>query len=201
MVGVVGWNGVGCRAAAKECSRQSILVEQPCIYITTVLEVSLCIDQLRVVSSGILLFRKSSAAARLPRMANLAEHAQFFDRLVDLVPPKYYHASDQELVNTKYLKKNAKAAAKQAMKQQGKQNKRAKLNPDTAQTSLQIQQQHAQQLQHDQDSNDEPALLAPEQNAASQSTAQKPGPAKTFRLPSSESSLQVYMRTAAKPCY
>ena len=87
-------------------------------------------------------------------MADLSENAKFFDRLVDLVPAKYYHPSDQELVNTKYLKKNAKAAAKQVMKQQYKQNKRAKLNPDTARTSLQIQQQQAEVL-HQSDSDED----------------------------------------------
>lgn len=79
-------------------------------------------------------------------MHDLSENAKFFDRLVDLVPAKYYHPSDQELLNTKFLKKNAKAAAKQVMKEQYKQNKRAKLNPDTAKTSLQIQQQQVEGL-------------------------------------------------------
>ncbi|KAL3154963.1 hypothetical protein ABBQ38_011491 [Trebouxia sp. C0009 RCD-2024] len=79
-------------------------------------------------------------------MHDLSENVKFFDRLVDLVPAKYYHPSDQEVLNTKFLKKNAKAAAKQVMKEQYKQNKRAKLNPDTAKTSLQIQQQQVEGL-------------------------------------------------------
>ena len=119
--------------------------------------------------------------------SELIQNAKFFDRLVDLVPAKYYHPSDQELVNTKYLKKNAKAAAKQAMKEQYKQNKRAKLDPDTAQTSLQIQQQKAERLQQsdDSDADDvEPALLN-QQNTAEQHPAQeqKPEPVKTLQLP------------------
>jgi len=118
--------------------------------------------------------------------SELIQNAKFFDRLVDLVPAKYYHPSDQELVNTKYLKKIAKAAAKQAMKEQYKQNKRAKLDPDTAQTSLQIQQQKAERLQQSDDSDaddDEPALN--QQNTAEQQPAQeqKPEPVKTLQLP------------------
>lgn len=117
---------------------------------------------------------------------DLIQNARFFDRLVDLVPAKYYHPSDQELVNTKYLKKNAKAAAKQAMKEQYKQNKRAKLNPDTARTSLQIQQEQAQRMQHSDDSEeaDEPAQ-ASQKRAAQQQVAQeqKPEPVKTLQLP------------------
>ena len=113
--------------------------------------------------------------------ARVTEHARFFDRLVDLVPPKYYHGSNVELVNTKYLKKNAKAAAKQAMKQQHKQNKRAKLDPDTATTSLQIQQQQASELQHRDEADDAEAAASAPQDPAVDS--QQPGPAKTLRLP------------------
>ena len=114
-------------------------------------------------------------------MHNLSENAKFFDRLVDMVPAKYYHPSDQELVNTKYLKKNAKAVAKQVMKEQYKQNKRAKLNPDTAKTSLQIQQQQVEKLQQsdfsEEDDAAEPDLPQPAQ-------AQKPEPVRTLNLPS-----------------
>ena len=113
--------------------------------------------------------------------ARVTEHARFFDRLVDLVPPKYYHGSNVELVNTKYLKKNAKAAAKQAMKQQHKQNKRAKLDPDTATTSLQIQQQQASELQQRDEADDAEAAASAPQDPAVDS--QQPGPAKTLRLP------------------
>ena len=113
-------------------------------------------------------------------MHDLSENAKFFDRLVDLVPAKYYHPSDQELVNTKYLKKNAKAAAKQVMKEQYKQNKRAKFDPDTAKTSLQIQQQQADDMQqsYSSEENDaaEPDLPQPAQ-------AQKTEPVRTLNLP------------------
>lgn len=113
-------------------------------------------------------------------MADLSENAKFFDRLVDLVPAKYYHPSDQELVNTKYLKKNAKAAAKQVMKEQYKQNKRAKLNPDTAKTSLQIQQQQVENLQQSDSSEDDDLTEADVPRPAQ---AQKPEPVRTLNLP------------------
>lgn len=112
-------------------------------------------------------------------MHDLSENAKFFDRLVDFVPAKYYHPSDQEMVNTKYLKKNAKAAAKQTMKEQYKQNKRAKLNPDTAKTSLQIQQQQAEDMQQSDSSEDDAAEPAKPQPAQ----AQHPGPVRTLNLP------------------
>lgn len=136
-----------------------------------------------VIESGSTAISSGGTMAK----SELIQNAKFFDRLVDLVPAKYYHPSDQELVNTKYLKKNAKAAAKQAMKEQYKQNKRAKLNPDTAQTSLQIQRQKAERLQQSDDSDaddGEPAQLN-QQNTAEQQPAQeqKPEPVKTLQLP------------------
>lgn len=124
---------------------------------------------------------------------DLAQNAIFFDQLVDLVPAKYYHPSDKEVVNTKYLKKNAKAAAKQAMKEQYKQNKRAKLNPDTAKTSLQIQQQQAEKLKQSDDSEedeDDMPPQAPQQSSAQQlqrpAQEQKPEPVKTLQLPAGD---------------
>ncbi len=53
--------------------------------------------------------------------ASLHANSQFFDRLVELVPPKYYHDLDRDRVSTKYMKKADKAAAKQAFRKQAKQ--------------------------------------------------------------------------------
>ena len=117
---------------------------------------------------------------------DLQQNAKFFDRLVDLVPAKYYHHTGQEVINTKYLKKSAKAAAKQAMKEQYKQNKRAKLNPDTAKTSLQIQQEQAKRQQESDDSDDDddaPSERPQHQQTQQQPAEQKPEPVKTLQLP------------------
>lgn len=122
-------------------------------------------------------------------MHDLSENAKFFDRLVDLVPAKYYHPSDQELLNTKFLKNNAKAAAKQLMKEQYKQNKRAKLNPDTAKTSLQIQQQQVEELR-DSDSSEEDVAAKPGQE-------HRPEPVRTLNLAAGGLSGCTYMRFCA----
>ena len=53
--------------------------------------------------------------------ASLHAHSRFFDHLVELVPPKYYHDLDRDRVSTKYMKKADKAAAKQAFRKQAKQ--------------------------------------------------------------------------------
>lgn len=74
------------------------------------------------------------------------ENSQFFDRLADMIPAKYYSNADTEdHIDTTWLKKSDKAAAKLLMKQNYKQNKRAKLDPDAAQTTLDIQKLKAQQ--------------------------------------------------------
>ena len=114
---------------------------------------------------------------------DLARNAKFFDRLVDLVPAKYYHPDDHELVNVKYLKKNAKAAAKQAMKEQYKQNKRIKLNPDTAKTSLQIQKQQAAKLQQPDIGDDEDDEAEQSTRLSSAQQQEPPEPVKTLQLP------------------
>ncbi len=71
--------------------------------------------------------------------------SKYFDNLVDLVPPQFYHESEHEHVNLKYLKKSERAAVKRKFKEDYKKNKRAKLDPAQAQTSTSLQQQKAQQ--------------------------------------------------------
>ena len=73
--------------------------------------------------------------------------SKYFDSLVDLVPPQFYHESQHEHVNLKYLKKSERAAVKRKFKEDYKKNKRAKLDPAQAQTSTSLQQQRAQQQQ------------------------------------------------------
>ena len=107
-------------------------------------------------------------------------HAKFFDGLVDMIPAQFYHPPEHEVVNTKYLKKNAKAAHKQAMKAQRKQNKRDKLDPNKAKTALGIQKEKAAAAAQ------QPAK-AEEQQAAADDDPQEPAaeqvPAKTLMLP------------------
>lgn len=74
---------------------------------------------------------------------DVISHSNFFDRLVELVPAKYYLPAESEPVNLKYLKKSAKDEAKAQFKQQYKQNKRAKLDPDQAKTTLQLQKEQS----------------------------------------------------------
>lgn len=81
--------------------------------------------------------------------AVLRAHAAFFDHLVELVPPRHYHDLDADRVSTKYMKKADRDAAKAAFRKQHKQNKRDKLDPDKAQTALDVQRQLAQQQAQD----------------------------------------------------
>ena len=74
----------------------------------------------------------------------LAEHSAFFDSLVELVPAKYYFEREEPLLNLKYMKKAERAQAKRALKEQYRKNKRAKLDPNSAQTALEVQRTRAE---------------------------------------------------------
>ncbi|PRW58169.1 surfeit locus 6-like protein [Chlorella sorokiniana] len=74
----------------------------------------------------------------------LRAHSRFFDHLVDLVPAKYYLDSGEDKVNLKYLKKSARDEAKAAFKQQYKAAKRAKLDPEQAKGTVQLQREAAE---------------------------------------------------------
>lgn len=76
---------------------------------------------------------------------DVSSHVRFFDRLADYVDPKFYHADDdREHINPKYLKRDERAAVKRAFKEQHKQNKRAKLDPDAVKTTTELQRQRAE---------------------------------------------------------
>lgn len=77
-------------------------------------------------------------------MMDVAGQCRFFNYLADLVDPKFYHANDREHVSLKYMKRDERAATKRAFKEQYKQNKRAKLDPDAVKTTTELQQQQAE---------------------------------------------------------
>ena len=74
----------------------------------------------------------------------LQEHARFFDHLVELVPAKHYYDDEHQHLNTRFLAKAAREAAKEEMKAQYKLNKRTKLDPDQAVTALDLQRRKTQ---------------------------------------------------------
>jgi hypothetical protein len=70
----------------------------------------------------------------------LRQYSQFFDRLVELVPARYYLDSErEEPANTRFLKKSAKAEAKRVAKDAAKKRKREKLDPGSVKTTLDVQ--------------------------------------------------------------
>lgn len=97
------------------------------------------------------------------QLLSLPQLSQYFNSLVQLVPPRFYFDTAGEMVNLKHMKKRERELARAAIKTKGKvctlmlntwvscpthpaqANKRAKLNPEAAQTTLDIQKQHAQQ--------------------------------------------------------
>lgn len=80
-----------------------------------------------------------------PGGEDLAQHSAFFDSLVELVPAKYYLEPEEPLLNLKFMKKNERLAAKRALKEQYRKNKRAKMDPDRAQSAIELQKARAAQ--------------------------------------------------------
>ncbi len=68
------------------------------------------------------------------------EQCRFFDGLADLIDPKYFYSNDNDTVNLRFMKHSQRAATKSAFKEQKKKNKRAKLDPDAAKTTTELQQ-------------------------------------------------------------
>ena len=111
-----------------------------------------------------------------PNVRDLRSLSKYFDSLVDLVPPQFYHDSQHEHVNLKYLKKSERAAVKRKFKEDYKKNKRAKLDPEQEQTSLQLQRAQQQQQQQQQRELEEAGAEDPvsENEAAHHSAASLP---------------------------
>ncbi|MCO5608714.1 hypothetical protein L7F22_062929 [Adiantum nelumboides] len=73
------------------------------------------------------------------------EHRLFFDKLVELVPPKIYIAKDDEENNWHYgMSKAQRAAAKQATKENLKKAKRDRLDPDKFTSTVELLQQRSE---------------------------------------------------------
>ena len=78
---------------------------------------------------------------------HIMEHADFFDHLVDLVPAKHYFDNEsQHAANTKYMKKSARKEVARQWAEEGKKRKRNKLDPEKAQTTLDVQVQSLAKL-------------------------------------------------------
>jgi hypothetical protein len=76
-------------------------------------------------------------------------HCVFFDKLVELVPPKFYVPSEGS--NDTWIhgmNKAARAAARQATKENLKKAKRVRLDPDKFATTLQVLQQQEKHDEH-----------------------------------------------------
>jgi hypothetical protein len=79
----------------------------------------------------------------------VGEACRFFDHMADLIDPRFYYDDGRDPINLRYMKKAARNDAKAALKEKGKQQKRTKLNPEAALTTVELQkkQQAAKQQQ------------------------------------------------------
>jgi hypothetical protein len=94
-----------------------------------------------------MCFAGEASASAMADPAHIAAHSQFFDRLVELVPAKYYLEREADRIDMRSLKKGERRDAKATFKQQAKQAKRARLDPEQAASTLAQQAQQAQQQQ------------------------------------------------------
>ena len=80
----------------------------------------------------------------MPSMASsftsIADISNYFDRIVDLIPPKHYFDS-ADAINLKYLKRSERDSTKAEFKEQYKKGKKARLDPESTQTTTGIQQE------------------------------------------------------------
>lgn len=84
--------------------------------------------------------RRKQESSTLVSHQELLEHNDFFDMLVDMIPSKLYVAQPVDNTsNSKYYKKQTEDS-KQARKAAAKLAKRRKLDPATAETTLQVKQ-------------------------------------------------------------
>ncbi|KAI8029056.1 hypothetical protein LOK49_LG01G00494 [Camellia lanceoleosa] len=75
----------------------------------------------------------TSAAADLKAL--IREHSLFFDKLIELIPAKFYLPSDDAKPWFQGLKKSAREAAKQQTRENIKKARRDRLDPEKSQTS------------------------------------------------------------------
>lgn len=71
----------------------------------------------------------------------LAENSAYFDSLVKLIPAKYYFPDNEEEKQMKFYKNRGQKAPKQALKENSKKAKRARLDPSQQKSVLDLQQE------------------------------------------------------------
>jgi hypothetical protein len=73
---------------------------------------------------------------------------------------RFYHESGIEQINPRFLKKAERAASREAAKQGYKQAKKAKLDPDQAKTSLDVQREQHEAKKQEQAADGDAAVVA-----------------------------------------
>lgn len=82
------------------------------------------------------------------------EHSLFFDRLVDLIPPRFYLAADGADDRPWYagLSKKERAAAKKQTRENTKKSRRARLDPEKSSSTLDVLKERAEAEKSEPDS-------------------------------------------------
>eukprot|EP00262_Sarcandra_glabra_P011426 TRINITY_DN2738_c0_g1_i6.p1 TRINITY_DN2738_c0_g1~~TRINITY_DN2738_c0_g1_i6.p1 ORF type:complete len:340 (-),score=81.14 TRINITY_DN2738_c0_g1_i6:252-1271(-) len=83
--------------------------------------------------------QKSTASPDLDLKSLIHEHSLFFDKLIELIPARFYlPVEDKEKPWFQGLSKTAKASAKKESKENIKKSRRARLDPEKSSTTLEL---------------------------------------------------------------
>jgi hypothetical protein len=78
------------------------------------------------------------AVVSVPSLSQIREISHYFDSLVNFVPAHHYF-DPEEAISLRYMNKAERASTKASFKQQHKQTKRAKLDPDRDRGTVSLQ--------------------------------------------------------------
>ncbi|KAJ0038230.1 hypothetical protein Pint_23274 [Pistacia integerrima] len=105
------------------------------------------------------LFNKASSNGDLTSI--IQQHTLFFDKLIELIPAKFYVPSDDKKQWFQGLSKNEKALAKKESRENIKKARRERFDPNSNKTTLDLLKQNLEKEKSNEDSDDEEIEVKP----------------------------------------
>ncbi|XP_031264906.1 surfeit locus protein 6 homolog [Pistacia vera] len=105
------------------------------------------------------LFNKASSNGDLKSI--IQQHTLFFDKLIELIPAKFYVPSDDKKQWFQGLSKNEKALAKKESRENIKKARRERFDPNSNKTTLDLLKQNLEKEKSNEDSDDEEIEVKP----------------------------------------
>ncbi|XP_044475856.1 surfeit locus protein 6 homolog isoform X2 [Mangifera indica] len=105
------------------------------------------------------LFDKASSSGDLKSI--IQQHTLFFDKLIELIPAKFYVPSDDKKQWFQGLSKDEKALAKKESRENIKKARRERFDPNSKKTTLDLLKQNLEKEKSNEDSDDEETEVKP----------------------------------------